>query len=231
MSIEAPLRLAIFDFDGTLMDSQDAIITGMRAAFAAHGRPPPSAEAVRRVIGLGLAPAVQGVDSSISKAEAEEIGHAFVAHFDQQRAQGGAEHEAPLFDGAHAALARLAETDLLLGVATGKGRRGLELALDAHDLRRFFSVTQTANDAPGKPHPGMVENCLSATGVDAAHAVVIGDTSFDMQMARNAGVTAIGVAWGYHDAADLLTAGAAQVLGDFDELGDALRELWGADAC
>ncbi len=231
MSADArPLRLAIFDFDGTLMDSQATIIRGMRAAFAEAGRPAPMDDAVRRVIGLGLLPAVRGIDPSLTAPEAEAIGRAFVALFERERAMRTAEADAPLFEGAHAALARLAATELLLGVATGKGRRGLEHALDAHDLRAFFCVTQTANDAPGKPHPGMVENCLAATGVEAAQAVVIGDTVYDMEMAGNAGVAAIGVAWGYHDPADLVAAGARRIVEDFEAIPLIFDEFWGRGA-
>lgn len=227
MTDDAPLRLAIFDFDGTLMDSAAHIARGMRLAFAAHGRPTPSDEAVRRVIGLGLVPAMRGVDPSLSDDEAAAIGHAFVAVFEDERARGGAEAEAPLFPGAADALARLAEDErLLLGVATGKGRHGLDHALDAHALRRFFTVTQTANDAPGKPHPAMVENCLAATGVASKQAVVIGDTAYDMEMARNAGVAAIGVAWGYHSTDELRAAGAAAIVEDFDALDAALEAIW-----
>ncbi|MCI4666257.1 MAG: HAD-IA family hydrolase [Neomegalonema sp.] len=225
---DGPLKLAIFDFDGTLMDSQGHIIWGMREAFARVGRPAPGADAIRRVIGLGLVPAVQGVDPSIGEEEAERIGHIFVHVFDEKRATGGGEAEAPLFDDAHTTLSQLAETNLVLGIATGKGRRGLDLALDAHDLRRFFTVTQTANDAPGKPHPGMVENCLDAVGVDRRDAVVIGDTTYDMQMAKNAGVAAIGVDWGYHAAEELLAAGAQRVVARFEQIEGALVELWGA---
>ena len=227
---DAPLRLVIFDVDGTLLDSQANIVIGMRAAFRQFGRPEPGADAVRRVIGLGLVPAIQGVDAAISHAEAEAIGKAFIDHFEEERADGRGEANSPLFAGAYDALARLAETELLLGVATGKGRRGLEIVLDAHQIRPFFTTTQSANDAPGKPHPGMVENCLAATGVDAAHAVVIGDTTYDIEMARNAGVAALGVDWGSHAADELGAAGASRVLTRFDELEDALAALWGPDA-
>lgn len=226
MSADAPLRMAIFDFDGTLMDSQAHIVRGMRAAFVAHGRPEPSEDRVRPVIGLSLVAAVQGVDPTIGADEADAIARAFVAVFEKERAAGRAEAEAPLFAGAYDVLAQLAETETLLAVATGKGRRGLEFALEAHALRPFFTVTQTGDDAPSKPHPGMVENCLAAVGVEAAHAVVIGDTVYDMEMARNAGAAAIGVAWGYHAAHTLEAAGAARIVRRFDELADALDDLW-----
>lgn len=229
MSAAAPrLRLAIFDFDGTLMDSQGHIIAGMRAAFKAAGRPEPEAAAIRRVIGLGLAPAVQGVDPTISDAEADQIGHSFISYFDEDRAAGRGEKEAPLFTGAKELLYALAPSALILAIATGKGRRGLDLALSAHDIGHCFTVTQTANDAPSKPHPGMVENCLSQTGVEAGEAVVIGDTVFDMEMARHAGVAAIGVDWGYHEGDELMAAGVKALARDFEELRRLLGEDWSA---
>ncbi|MEL6318013.1 MAG: HAD-IA family hydrolase, partial [Pseudomonadota bacterium] len=139
----------------------------------------------------------------------------------------GGEGAAPLYPGARACIERLRRDEtLLLSVATGKARRGLDHTLGAHGLEGVFIATQTCSENPGKPHPGMIESCLAATGVAAADAVMIGDTVFDMEMAANAGVAAIGVAWGYHAAEELADAGAREIVSDFDALGRALEALW-----
>jgi len=119
----------------------------------------------------------------------------------------------------------LDEAGVLMAMATGKGMRGLHHVLDQHEMRQYFTSLQTPDTAPGKPHPGMVENVLAETGVLAANTLVLGDTSFDMEMARNAGVAAIGVDWGYHHSDTLMAAGADRVLRSFSELPDLLAEM------
>ncbi|MCH8283758.1 MAG: HAD-IA family hydrolase [Chloroflexi bacterium] len=123
------------------------------------------------------------------------------------------------------ALERLDGAGYLLSIATGKARRGLDHMLDSHGLRRLFTGTQTADDAPSKPHPGMVLNCLAATGVAAAEAVVVGDTEFDMAMARAAGVRAVGVDWGYHSTERLRRGGAERIVSDFAALDAVLEQF------
>ena len=108
-------------------------------------------------------------------------------------------HAEPLYEGAHDAVVQLAANkEVVLGIATGKSRRGVDRLLEHFELTPYFTTIQTADVAPSKPHPGMIERALADTGSSAAHAVMIGDTTFDMEMARNAGVKAIGVSWGYH---------------------------------
>lgn len=125
----------------------------------------------------------------------------------------------PLFPGAAEALARLAgRPGLQLAIATGKSQRGIARLLDHFGWRGLFASIQTADDAPSKPHPGMVLQALAETGVPAEAAVMIGDTTFDVEMARAAGVRALGVAWGYHPPQALLAAGAERILAHFDEL-------------
>jgi phosphoglycolate phosphatase len=220
MAIRA--ELAIFDVDGTLIDSQAFILAAMRAAFAEEGGEPPSDAQTLSIIGLSLPHAVRRLAPHLSDAAVAATAERYKAHFVRLRAETGGEAAAPLYPGARAALERLDAAGALLGVATGKARRGLDHALDAHDLRRFFVTTQTADDAPSKPHPGMILNALAATGVDARAAVMIGDTTYDVEMARAAGVRAIGVAWGYHPPEALLAAGAAVVIDAFDDLDAAL---------
>src|SRR5690606_8933044 len=129
-----------------------------------------------------------------------------------------------MFPGALDALDRLAaRDDVVLGIATGKSRRGVQAIMDLHDLHGRFVTVQTADDHPSKPHPSMVLQAIADTGVVSGKAVVIGDTTYDMEMARGAGAHAIGVSWGYH-ASDALTAsGAATVLASFVDLDRALE--------
>src|SRR5690606_31267228 len=132
----------------------------------------------------------------------------------------------PLFPGARAALDALgARNDILLGIATGKSRRGLAHVLFSHDLEGRFATCQVADDHPSKPHPSMIAAALAATGVAARDAVMLGDTTYDVAMARAAGVAAIGVSWGYHPAAALHEAGAMRILSHFAELPDAIDQI------
>lgn len=213
---QTPLRLAVFDCDGTLVDSQSSIIAAMGAACDHHGFDRPSAEQVRRVVGLPLEVAIRHllpvVDEGFSRVMSETYKAAF---FDLR--QGG-QVEEPLFDGIPGVLDDLDRAGWLMGVATGKSWRGLNATLSHHGLMERFVTHQTADRARGKPHPEMMLNALDITGVEPTDALMIGDTTFDVEMAVNAGVPAIGVAWGYHDAQELLDAGAVCVAQTADEL-------------
>ena len=132
-----------------------------------------------------------------------------------------------MFDGALEAVHHLNDAGYLLSAATGKSRAGLRRFLDAQDIAHLFLATQTADDAPSKPHPQMVLNCLNGTGVDASNAVMIGDTEFDMAMGRAAGTRAIGVRWGYHEDARVLRGGAERMVDSFAELPETgARGCW-----
>lgn len=222
----APLRLAIFDVDGTLVDSGDLIIAAMRSGFAAASLDAPADNDIRRIVGLELYEAVAALAPALDEATNRFVGDAYKDAFLKARLAGGGEGAAPLYPGARDALTRLHQTDALLGVATGKARRGLDHTLHAHELGGFFVTTQTCTENPGKPHPGMIESACRETGAEARDTVMIGDTVYDMEMAMNAGAQAIGVAWGYHEPAELTAAGAALVLERFDQLPPALEELW-----
>jgi len=139
------------------------------------------------------------------------------------REETGGEAASPLYPSAREALDRLAaQPATLLGVATGKARRGLDHALASHGLTRLFQTLQTADLHPSKPHPAMLQAALAETGVEPARAAMIGDSTYDMQMARAAGLFAVGVAWGYHDADALRAAGAETILETFEALDAAL---------
>jgi phosphoglycolate phosphatase len=210
------LRLAIFDCDGTLVDSQADIVQAMDMAFAGQGLPPPPHAAVRRIVGLSLHEALH----QLHPAGDEMIRTALVAGYKdafRARRAAGTVGE-PLYDGIAALIAELNAAGWLLGVATGKSDRGLAHCLERHGLTGHFVTLQTADRHPSKPDPAMIEACLDATGAARADTVMIGDTAYDMAMAVNAGVRGIGVDWGYHPPADLIAAGASAVAGSIDDL-------------
>lgn len=219
------MKLVIFDVDGTLIDSQAFIVAAMTAAFEAESLPVPPRDAVLSIIGLSLPLAIARLAPGVDANGLPRLVDVYKAQFMRLRAENGGEAAAPLYPGARAALTRLQQRGLLLSVATGKARRGLEHALDGHDLRGFFAATQTADDAPSKPDPGMVLNTLSRLNVPPHEAVMVGDTTYDIEMARAAGVAAIGVTWGYHPSAALMAAGAATVIQHFDALDAAVEAL------
>lgn len=217
------LRLALFDCDGTLVDSQADICAAMDLAFSAAGLAPPHRQQTRRVVGLSLLEAMrqlhpEGADDDHA-ALADHYRHAF-----RQRRSSGAVEE-PLYDGIAALVRDLDQAGWLLGVATGKSDRGLAHCLETHGLTGHFVTLQTADRHPSKPHPAMVEAALAATGADREGTVMIGDTAYDMAMARAAGVRAIGVSWGYHETEDLIGAGADVVAHTVAELRNLLEPL------
>ena len=209
-------RLAIFDCDGTLVDSQATICAAMEECFARASLPVPPRERTRRVVGLSLVEAMQamlpGAEPEVHAALAED----YKAAFHGLRGRGAVEE--PLYEGIAELIETLEADGWLLGVATGKSDRGLKLCLEGHGLHSRFVTLQTADRHPSKPHPSMVEAALAEAGADPDLSIMIGDTSYDMGMAKAAGVTAIGVAWGYHDAQELLAAGADFVAGHPSEI-------------
>jgi len=192
------LRLVIFDVDGTLIDSQAEIMAAMTAAFAAESLPLPPRAAVLGIVGLSLDRGMAVLVPDLPQTRQAALIAGYRAAFQAGRAAHGAA-ASPLYPGARAVLdLLLAQSDTVMGIATGKSQRGLEAMLDAHDLRRYFVTRQVADHHPSKPHPSMIQAALAETGVAAADAVMVGDTVFDMEMAQAAGVRGIGVTWGYH---------------------------------
>lgn len=200
------IRLAVFDCDGTLVDGQAAVCTAMDAAFAAHGLPRPDHHLVRRSVGLSLPQAVRTLLPEADDDLRQGIDLAYRNAFRAAREAG--ELVEPLYAGVREVLDALLDDGWLLGVATGKSDRGLEHCLASHGLSRHFATLQTADRHPSKPHPAMLEAALFEAGAMPQHAVMIGDTAYDMVMAVNAGVRALGVDWGYHTPAELVDAGA-----------------------
>ncbi|MDQ8755996.1 HAD-IA family hydrolase [Sphingosinicella sp. LHD-64] len=202
-------RLAIFDCDGTLVDSQHNICAAMAECFSAAGLEVPLPERTRQVVGLSLTEAMQvmlpDAEPDFHVAMAEDYKRAFQA----MRARGL--EEEPLYEGIAELVEALEAAGWLLAVATGKSDRGLKLCLDHHGLADRFVSLQTADRHPSKPHPSMIAQAMTDAGAAPELTVMIGDTSYDMAMARAAGVGAIGVAWGYHPPDELVRAGAHHV--------------------
>ena len=221
-----PLRLVIFDVDGTLVDSQASILAAMASAFDAVGLALPGRVEVLSIVGLSLDRAMARLVPQADTDMLDRLVDAYKAAYFLQRHEQGAD-AAPLYPGAREVLTALGGApDVLLGVATGKSRRGLDALLAAQGLEGVFVTRQVADDHPSKPHPSMIHAALSETGVDPAHAVMIGDTASDMDMARAGGIAGVGVGWGYHPA-DRLGASHG-VIDRFDHLPPLLGRIWDA---
>ncbi|MHC0054290.1 HAD-IA family hydrolase [Actibacterium sp. D379-3] len=216
------LRLVIFDVDGTLIDSQAHIKAAMAAAFEVGGLICPPSAAVLAIVGLSLPIAIRRLAPDLDDAQADRMVAAYKEAFQDLRL---ADMPSPLYPGALAVLEELAaQDDLLMGVATGKSRRGLDHVLAAQGLKRFFVTEQVADHHPSKPHPSMLHAALAETGVAPGDAVMIGDTSFDMEMGRAAGMGTVGVSWGYHGVGGL--SQADHVIATFPELPAVLDRVW-----
>jgi phosphoglycolate phosphatase len=214
------LKLIVFDVDGTLVDSQDLIVAAQVETFRVHGMTPPERERSLSIVGLSL---VQAFRVLAPGGPAESLAEGYKTAFQKLR-QDPAYRE-PLFPSAAELLAELAaRDDVVLGIATGKSRRGVAHLLDRHGWQAIFSTIQTADDAPSKPHPAMIEQALAETGAGRGASVMVGDSTFDMTMARTAGIGAVGVSWGYHRPEALREAGAEAIVGSYAELRTYLHE-------
>lgn len=215
-------RLALFDCDGTMVDSQANICISMDQAFQKHGLVPPDHHLVRRIVGLSLIEAVTQLLPDGDEATVAAVTQAYKEGFSELRQSGGV-HE-PLYDGLLDTLEELTASGWLLGVATGKSDRGLRHVLETHGLSDRFVTLQTADRHPSKPHPAMVELAIAEAGATPETTAMIGDTSFDMAMAVNARVRAVGVNWGYHDEQELFEAGAEIVAATMADLNGILNQ-------
>ena len=216
-----PLRLVVFDVDGTLVDSRAHILVSMRQTFEDFDLPIPDDADILHGIGLSLpqlmAQLVGGGDLSLHDTLAKRYKElSFARHV-----SAGDEAESPFFVGMRELLDWLRQDDFtLLATATGKSRRGLDRTIAHHGLNGYFQSTQVADSHPSKPHPSMLLAALSETGVDAQNAIMIGDTSYDMEMGKSASMSTIGVTWGYQSPDKL---GQADVIADTaDDLKDHL---------
>lgn len=221
------MKLVIFDVDGTLSDSQHQICAAMDWGFAQLGLPVPPRSAILSIVGLSLPEAV----ARLVPQETAQTQARIVAFYKESYKTRRISEPAPLFAGARDCLDRLAGRDeLFLGVATGKSRRGLDALFEHHGLDGYFITRQVADDHPSKPHPSMLFTALAEAGAEARDAVMIGDTTYDIEMGRAAGIATIGVSWGYHPVAELIEAGADRIVEDFAALEAALDEMLGVSA-
>jgi phosphoglycolate phosphatase len=215
------VKLVIFDFDGTLVDSRKLIIESNRVVFGQFGFAMPSEDESLSLVGMSLELVLQrlaGPDAPVERMVATYKRLLPLLRADAAYA------EVP-FDGAADLLAALAEHhDVRLGIATGHIYHAIAPALERFGWQSHFCTVQTADKAPSKPHPGMVLQALSEANVTAADAIMIGDTAFDIEMARVAGVRGVAVSWGYHPPDRLYDAGAARVVNNMSELRDCLFE-------
>ena len=219
------MKLAIFDVDGTLVDSQAMIAASLTAAFRAEGVTVPERSRMMSIVGLSLVDAMAVLAPGQEAVGHERLAAAYKEAFWQHRANG--EHTETLFPGAEELLVKLrARGDTALGIATGKSRRGVAHLIEKHGWEGWFATVQTSDDHPSKPHPSMITMALNETATAATQTIMIGDTSYDIAMARAAGVWAAGVAWGNHPPAELTPAGAHSIANNFTELERQLDSLW-----
>jgi phosphoglycolate phosphatase len=214
------VKLILFDVDGTLVDSQNIIAASVNGAFQAYGMEPPTRERALSIVGLSLVEAFTVLAGP--KAPVEGMAQAYkdsytLLHLDLV-------NEAPLFPGAGECIERLkGRNDVLLGLATGKSRKGVVRLIAQHGWEGVFSTTQTADDAPSKPHPAMILQAMEELGVAPGDTLMIGDSSYDMGMARAAGVLPIGVSWGFQPVVALNEAGASRIVDSYAELEPLLQ--------
>lgn len=224
------MRLIVFDVDGTLVDSAGLIVETAQRAFAEEGLAVPDPDFVREGIGLSLFDALHRLAPDADLVTVERLVQAYRRHY--QAGVADARQREPLFEGTEVTLRGLhAQPDTLLAIATGKAFKGVERLLSVHGLTDLFVSIQTPDHNPSKPHPGMLRRAMAETGADIAGLVMIGDSTYDMEMARAIGAAAIGVTWGYHAPDALTGAGARRIVSRFGELPAAIDALLGgADA-
>lgn len=214
------VRLAVFDCDGTLVDGQASICQAMDSGFAAAGLPAPDHHDVRRIVGLSLPQAIRLLAPDASNSDQAQIVEGYKQSFRDSRTQGRLEE--PLYAGITDLIEQLRNRGWLLAVATGKSDRGLQNCLETHGLSDHFISLQTADRHPSKPHPAMLHAAMADALAEPENTVMIGDTTFDIDMARAGNVRAIGVDWGYHSPAELRSAGAEIVASSPHHLGELL---------
>ena len=218
------LKLAIWDVDGTIVDSRKTISECMDRAFERCGLAPPGYDRTRTMVGLGLYEGIavlveDGTDASTIHDLCASYKEAFVAH----RSQPGFTEQ--LYDGALDTVSRLVNDNWLLAIATGKSRRGLDAIFKSHKIQQYFDTIWCADDGPGKPNPFMCLEAMSAVGAEPDQTVMIGDAVHDIGMARAAGVKALGVSWGFGTARELEAAGAHKVHETFASLNAQLKSF------
>ena len=208
------IEVIVFDWDGTLVNSAADIVGAMQKASAALGIPAPDATQMRRAIGLGLAEAFARIFPDCSKAEREQLMQRYSEHY---RSLPMTVHGRP-FAGVPTMLQGLHAGGYTLAVATGKSRAGLDRSLSAVSFAGLFKATRTADESASKPDPLMLDQLSVQLCVEPEAMLMVGDTTFDMEMAQRFGCPAVGVGWGVHEPGELLEAGALTVMEDLNLL-------------
>lgn len=218
------MTLIMFDMDGTLIDTQSLIAEHMASTFEEAGLVPPTNAESRRVIGLSLPIALGRLAKSDDPVLVDRLVETYKAHYRASLVTGDSREG--LFPGAFDALDRLCRrADTSMGIATGKGLHGVHRILALHKIADHFCTLQTPDHNPSKPHPGMLNRAMEETGAEPRQVVMVGDTTFDIEMGKAAGAFAIGVSWGYHDPSELVAAGADIMIDRYDELDAAIDKV------
>lgn len=210
-------ELIVFDWDGTLMDSAALIANSVQRAAGDLGLAPPSDERARHIIGLGLIDALRHALPDLEESRYDELADRYRHHYLSR------DHELDLFAGAQELILELAQAEYLLGVATGKSRRGLDRALEGSGLGTYFHATRCADECHSKPHPQMLHELMEEFGVAADATLMIGDTTHDLLMAKNAGVASLAVAYGAHPRAQLEAVQPLHCADSLEEMAAWLR--------
>lgn len=218
------MTLVIFDCDGTIVDSQAGIVLSMDHAFRALGLVPPQRAQTLAVVGLSLPEAFAALAPDVDFDVRTDLAERYKSAF-RELNHDPAETEI-LFPDAKSVIAALAaNSDMKLGIATGKSRRGVDRLFDREGWHDHFVTIQTADDHPSKPHPSMILRAMAETGAKPEQTVMIGDTTYDIEMARTAGVGAIGVTWGYHHRSELEDAGAHTIIHHYNAVPAAIAAV------
>ncbi len=212
-------QLIIFDWDGTLMDSTQKIANCIRAAARDVGLEPPTVAAAKNIIGLGLQECMRVLFPNADEADRTEVIERYKFHF-----VTGDQTEQNLFKGVESGLQKLDDSGVVLAVATGKSRVGLDRAFDLTNVAHHFAVTKCADETRSKPHPQMLHEILDFTAIDASKAIMVGDTSYDLDMAKYAGMHGLGVSYGAHDESTLYASDARAVHASATQMIDWLLE-------
>jgi len=221
------MKLVVFDCDGTIVDSQAGIVLSMEHAFRSLRMTAPTRAQTLAVVGLSLPEAFSALAPEAEYATRAELAERYKAAF-RDLNRDPSEMEI-LFPQAKEMIAHLAAREgHLLGIATGKSRRGVDRLFDREGWHPSFATIQTADDHPSKPHPAMLHAAMQETGALPAKTVMVGDTTYDIAMARAAGASSIGVAWGYHSVSELEEAGADVIIERFEDLPVALENVFSA---
>ena len=218
------LKLALFDYDGTIVDSAIMIVEGAIAAFRMCGLPDPNPQKVRENIGKPLAIALDEYMPPGYNVTPEQISEAYRSWYAEQ-GRLGLQNE-PLYTGVVDLLKELKADEWLIGIATNKSRIGLTNGLAKHDMSNFFDITLTTDENIPKPNPAMAIKAMKDLGVQDKFCVIIGDTINDIGLGVNAGITSIGVTWGYNNRNLLLTAGATHLVDNANDLSKLMKIMF-----